>query len=195
MSAGFKYNLNPDAVVEELYDVQTGHRKRGAYKLNTANLTVGTTLPNLTPVSVDLSTRIATVVVNAKVLEDAAADATTIKIAKNSLVAVGTILGTGSKGATVSAIDKSNSSYDEVTLAAAFGAKVSANTVLFEASAAGGTTPKNTANFLVYGNTKVEDGIVLVALLMQAYEIQESKLTLPISEKDKVGLTSRFQFE
>jgi hypothetical protein len=30
---------------------------------------------------------------------------------------------------------------------------------------------------------------------MQAFEIQESKLTLPISEKDKIGLTSRFQFE
>ena len=62
-------------------------------------------------------------------------------------------------------------------------------------SAAGGTTPKNTANFVIYEETKVEEGIVLVALIMQAFEIQESKLTLPISEKDKIGLTSRFQFE
>jgi len=41
----------------------------------------------------------------------------------------------------------------------------------------------------------VEEGIVLVALIMRAYEIQESKLVLPISEKDKETLTDRFQFE
>lgn len=37
--------------------------------------------------------------------------------------------------------------------------------------------------------------IVLVALIMQAFEIQEEKLTLPFSDKDKEALTSRFQFE
>ncbi len=194
MPAGFSYNLDASAVVEEICDVQTIHHKRGAYKLNTTGLTVGTTLPRFTPVYVD-STRLATVVRNVKVVEEAAADATSVKIAKNSLAYVGMILGTGSNGATVSAIDTSNADYDVLTLAAAFGAKVSAGKVLFEASAAGGTTPKKTANFVIYEQTKVENGIVLVAVIMQAYEIQESKLTLPISEKDKEGLTCRFQFE
>lgn len=30
---------------------------------------------------------------------------------------------------------------------------------------------------------------------MQAYEVKEAKLQAPIHELDKVGLTSRFQFE
>ena len=195
MSAGFKYNLTAPDVVEELYDVQTGHRKRGAYRLNTAGLVVGSTLPNLTPVAVDLAKRTCVVVKNVKVLEDVAAEATTVKVAKNSLVEVGMFLGNGSKGAEIASINKSNAEFDTITFKAAFGGKVAAGAVLFEATAVGGTTPKNKANFLIYGHTKVEDGIVLVALLMQAYEIQESKLTLPISEKDKETLTSRFQFE
>ena len=195
MSAGFKYNLNAPDVVEELYDVQTGHRKRGAYRLNTAGLVVGTTLPNLTPVAVDLAKRTCVVVKNVKVLAEVSAEATTIQIAKNSLVEVGMFLGNGAKGAKVTAVDKSHSEYDTVTFEAAIGAKIAKGTVLFEATAVGGTTPKNKANFLIYGHTKVEAGFVLVALLMQAYEIQEDKLTLPVSEKDKETLTSRFQFE
>ena len=195
MSAGFKYNLNAPDVVEELYDVQTGHRKRGAYRLNTAGLVVGTTLPNLTPVAVDLAKRTCVVVKNVKVLAEVSAEATTIQIAKNSLVEVGMFLGNGAKGAKVTAVDKSHSEYDTVTFEAAIGAKIAKGTVLFEATAVGGTTPKNKANFLIYGHTKVEAGIVLVALLMQAYEIQEDKLTLPVSEKDKETLASRFQFE
>ena len=195
MSAGFKYNLNAPEVVEEICDVQTLHHKRGPYKLDTTGLTIGSKLPRFTPVAVDLKTRKAKVVKNVKVLEEAAAEATSIKIAKKSLAYVGMLLGTGAKGAKVTAIDTSKSAYDSLTLEAAFGVKIAADTVLFEASAAGGTTPKNTANFVIYEETKVEEGIVLVALIMQAFEIQESKLTLPISEKDKVGLTSRFQFE
>ena len=195
MSAGFKYDLNAPAVVEELYDVQTGHRKRGPYKLDVTGIAVGTVLPSLAPVSVDLKTRVCTPVVNVKVIEAVASDATAIKVAKGSLVKVGMFLGTGSKGAKVSAIDNSNANYDTVTVEAAFGAAITAGAVLFQSTAVGGTTPKNTANFLIYEHKKVEEGINLVALLMQAYEIQEEKLTLPISEKDKATLTCRFQFE
>ena len=130
MSAGFKYNLNAPDVVEELYDVQTGHRKRGAYRLNTAGLVVGTTLPNLTPVAVDLAKRTCVVVKNVKVLAEVSAEATTIQIAKNSLVEVGMFLGNGAKGAKVTAVDKSHSEYDTVTFEAAIGAKIAKGTVL-----------------------------------------------------------------
>ncbi len=195
MPAGFNYNLNPDAVVEELCDVQTIHHKRGAYRLDIEGLTVGTTLPRFTPVVADLTSRTVKVVKNVKVVVEAAADATSVNVAKNSLAYVGMLLGTGAKGAKVTAIDTSNTAYDTLTLEAAFGVKIAADTVLFEASAAGGTTPKNTANFVIYESTKVEKGIVLVALIMRAYEIQEAKLTLPFSAKDKEALTSRFQFE
>lgn len=195
MSAGFHYDVNPSAVQEEICDVRTLHHKAGAYKLDTTGLAIGSRLPRFTPVQADLSKRTCVVVKNAKVLEDAKADATTIKIAKNSLIVEGTILGTGKKGATVTAMDKTNPDYDTVTLDAAFGENVNAGQVLFEASAAGGTKPKNTANFVIYETTKIDDGIVLVALIMQAYEIHEQKLVLPFSDADKVGLTSRFQFE
>lgn len=264
MPAGFTYNLNPDAVVEEICDVQTLHHKRGAYKLDTTGLTIGSKLPRFTPVCVNLATRMVEVVKNVKVVEDAAADATSIKVAKNSLVAVGMTLGAGSTCVKVSAIDTSNAAYDTLTVSA-LGEAVSAGQVLFEAVALvtgktksgskdatsldiakgsgvqagmniviGETTytvtavdtsndakdvltlseglaanvsnntdfteaqksvPAKTANFVIYEETKVENGIVLVALIMRAYEIQEAKLTLPISEKDKESLTDRFQFE
>ncbi len=265
MPAGFKYNLNAPEVVEEICDVQTIHHKRGPYKLDTTGLTIGTKLPRFTPVQANLTTRMVEVVKNVLVVEDAASDATSIKVKKNSLVEAGMSLGAKSNTAVVSAIDKSNSAYDAITLAAAFGEAVAAGDVLYEAVAlvtgktkagtkdatsldiakgsgvvagmqivVGETTytvtavdtsdankdaltlseglsanvsantnfteaqksvPAKTANFVIYEETKVEEGIVLVALIMRAFEIQESKLTLPISAQDKVGLTERFQFE
>lgn len=264
MPAGFNYNLNPAAVVEEICDVQTLHHKRGPYRLNTAGLVLGSKLPRFTPVHADLKTRMLEVVKNVKVLEDANAGATSIKIAKNSLVAVGMTLGAGSTCVKVSAINATNASYDTLTVSE-LGENVTAGQVLFEAVALvtgktkegtedattldiaknsgvqagmkiviGETTytvtavdtsngtkdvltlseglaanvanntaftevqksvPVRTANFVIYEETKVESGIVLTALIMRAYEIQEDKLVLPISEKDKETLTSRFQFE
>lgn len=265
MPAGFKYNLNAPQVAEEICDVQTLHHKRGAYKLNTTGLTIGSKLPRFTPVQANLATRMVDVVKNVKVVEDAANNATSIKVAKNSLAYAGMTLGAADNCAVVSSIDKSNANYDTITLAAALGEAVTAGQVLFEAVALvtgktkegkkdattldiakgsgvqagmqiviGETTytvtavdtsdsgkdvltlseglaanvsnntnftekqksvPAKVANFVIYEETKVEDGIVLVALIMRAFEIQEEKLTLPISAKDKVGLTERFQFE
>lgn len=264
MPAGFNYNLTPAAVVEEICDVQTLHHKRGPYKLDTTGLTIGSELPRFTPVAINLATREAVVVKNVKVLEDAAVDATSIKVAKNSLVAVGMTLGAKSTCVKVSAIDTTNAAYDTLTVSALEEA-VTAGQVLFEAIALvtgktkDGTkdatsldiaknsgvkagmsiiigentyhvtavdtsngskdvltlseglaadvsnntdfvevqksVPVRTANFIIYEKTKVESGIVLVAVIMRAYEIQEAKLVLPISEKDKETLTSRFQFE
>lgn len=195
MSAGFHYDTDPSKVQEEVCDVLSIWKKRGEYKLDTTGLAVGSRLPRFVPVQADLAKRTCVPVRNVRVVADVASDATEARIAKNSLAYSGMILGTGSKGAKVTAIDQSNADYDVLTLESAFGAKVSAGDVLFEASAAGGTKPKSTANFVIYETTKIDEGIVLVALIMQAYEIQEAKLVLPFSEADKAGLTSRFQFE
>lgn len=196
MSAGFHYDVNNSATQEEVCDVRTLHHKAGAYKIVDDSLSKGTVLPRFTPVQADLAKRTCVVVKNVKVLEDAAADAVSIKVAKNSLVKAGMILGTGKKGATVSAVDQTNSAYDTITLPeGGFGEAVKVGQILFEASAAGGTKQKNTANFVIYEQTKIDDGINLVALIMQAYEIQEDKLSLPFTDADKEGLTSRFQFE
>ena len=193
MSAGFKYNLTPEPSIEERYDVSTGIRRRGPYKLDTTNLNVGDNLPSFIPVAADLKYKTCKVVRNVKVVEAYASGDTSLKIKKGSYAYVGMFLGNGTKGTTVSAINKSNSGYDVLTIAD-FGVNIAKDAVLFEASAAEGATPKNVANSALYESTKVEDGINLITLLSTAGEIEPSKLVVPFSDKDKVNLVGYFQF-
>ena len=194
MAAGFKYNINPEPSVEERYDVSTGVRRRGPYKLDTTNLVAGTYLPPFTPIAADLVKKTAQVAIRVEVYEKFTTGSnTTLKIKKNSLAYVGMHIGDGSHGATINAIDKSDKAFDKLTLAADFGATVNAGTVLFEATAVNGTTPKVVANSALYERALVEDGIVLVALLMRAFEIEPTKLAMPFHANDKEKL-SHFQF-
>lgn len=193
MSAGFTYNLTSEEVKEERYDVQSGVRRRGAYKLDTANLPIGDMLPSFTPIAADLVKKTAVVVRNVKVVEKYMTGATEIKIAKGSYAYVGMHIGNGVNGATINAIDKGNANYDTLTIAASFGEGLEVGAVLFEATAVNGKTPKNVANSALYEQKKVENGIVLVALLMRAFEIEPDKLVTPFSEKDKANLP-HFQF-
>ena len=193
MSAGFKYDLVPPVEQEERYDVQTGIRRRGPYKLDTTNLAVGTILPSFIPVYADLKNKFAHTVRNIRVAE-AYASGTSIKIAKTPLAYVGMFIGNGSKGAKVTAIDKSNEKYDVLTIEAAFGENVAKDAVLFEAAAVDGTKQKYVATSALYERTEVDDGIVLVALLRTAAEIEPSKLAIPFSENDKANLKGWFEF-
>ena len=193
MSAGFKYDLVPPVEQEERYDVQTGIRRRGPYKLDTTNLAVGTILPSFIPVYADLKNKFAHTVRNIRVAE-AYASGTSIKIAKTPLAYVGMFIGNGSKGAKVTDIDKSNEKYDVLTIESAFGENVAKDAVLFEAAAVDGTKQKYVANSALYERTKVDDGIVLVALLRTAAEIEPSKLAIPFSENDKANLKGWFEF-
>lgn len=190
--AGFKYNLPPKEEQEERYDVSTGLRRRGNYVLDVTGLTVGSYVPSFTPIAADLKAKTAKIVVNALVKENVGATDTKVKIAKGSYVVMGTILGNGTKGATVNAIDKSKAEYDELTLSAAMGA-LKTEDVLFEAKAADGKEPKNVANSALYETHKVADGINSVALLQRAFEIEPDKLVTPFSAKDKANLP-HFQF-
>lgn len=190
--AGFKYNLPPKEEMEERYDVSTGLRRRGNYVLDVTGLTIGSYVPSFTPIAADLKAKTAKIVVNVLVKENVGATDTKVKIAKGSYVVMGTILGNGTKGATVNAIDKSKAEYDELTLSAAMGA-LKTGDVLFEAKAADGTTPKNVANSALYETHKVADGINCVALLQRAFEIEPEKLVTPFSAKDKANLP-HFQF-
>jgi len=190
--AGFKYNLPPKEEQEERYDVSTGLRRRGNYILDVAGLAVGSYVPSFTPIAADLKAKTAKIVVNVLVKENVGATDTKVKIAKGSYVVMGTILGNGTKGATVNAIDKSKAEYDELTLSAAMGA-LKTEDVLFEAKAADGKEPKNVANSALYETHKVADGINSVALLQRAFEIEPDKLVTPFSAKDKANLP-HFQF-
>lgn len=194
MAAGFKYNIDPEPSIEERYDVSTGVRRRGPYKLDTTNLVAGTYLPSFTPIAADLVKKTAQVAIRVEVYEKFTTGSnTTLKIKKNSLAYVGMHIGDGSHGATINAIDKSDKAFDKLTLAADFGATVNEGTVLFEATAVNGTTPKVVANSALYERAQVEDGIVLVALLMRAFEIEPTKLAMPFHAKDKEKLL-HFQF-
>lgn len=189
MPAGIKYDLNPMDVLRELCRFDTVKRLSGGVNFADENVPEGTMLMPLTPLAVDLKTRKAVAVKNVKVVETT--NGTAIKVAKYSLAYVGMHLGNGEAGATVSAIDKSNASYDLLTVSAAL--DVAAGDVLFESASADGAAPKATANFLNYAAKKVEKG-ASVAPIYQAYEVQESRLYAPISEKDKETLSDRFFF-
>lgn len=198
MAAGTKYNLTPEYKPEEFYRVETGVRKSGPWRLDISNLVVGSVLPVFTPVQADYKKRIIVPVRNFRVVEayTTGDTALSIKVEKGSLAYIGMFIGSGKKGAEVTAIDKTNKAYDVLTIKAAFGENIAKDAVLFEATAVAGTAKKNTANFVMYDAKKVkDDGPVLCTLLMQAYEVKESKLPMPIHELDKAGLTSRFQFE
>lgn len=192
MAAGFTYNLTPEEVKEERYDVETGRRRRGPYKLDTANLPVGEYLPSFTPIAADLVQKTAKVAIRVEVAEKFTSG-TTLRVKKKSLAYVGMHIGDGAKGATVNGINKQNANYDELTLSKDLGAAVEEGSVLYEATDVNGTTPKVVANSALYERTKVEDGIVLVALLMRAYEIEPSKLVMPFSDVDKANMP-HFQF-
>lgn len=194
MAAGFKYNIEPEPSIEERYDVSTGVRRRGPYKLDTTNLVVGSFLPSFTPIAADLVKKTAQVAIRVEVYEKFSTGSnTTLKIKKNSLAYVGMHLGDGSHGATVNAIDKSDKAFDKLTLAADFGATLNAGTVLFEATAVGGTTPKVVANSALYERKQIDEGPVLVALLMRAFDIEPTKLAMPFCSKDKENMPY-FQF-
>lgn len=194
MSAGYKYYMEPEPSIEERYDVSTGVRRRGPYKLETTNLVAGSFLPSFTPIAADLVKKTAQVAIRVEVYEKFTTGSnTTLKIKKNSLAYVGMHIGDGSHGATINAIDKSDKAFDKLTLAADFGATLQAGTVLFEATAVAGTTPKVVANSALYERKLVENDIVLVALLMRAFEIEPTKLAMPFHAKDKENLP-HFQF-
>lgn len=194
MSAGFKYNIEPEPSIEERYDVSTGVRRRGPYKLDTTNLVAGSFLPSFTPIAADLVKKTAQVAIRVEVYEKFTTGSnTTLKIKKNSLAYVGMHLGNGAHGATINSIDKSDKAFDKLTLAADFGDTLEAGAVLYEATAVNGTTPKVIANSALYERVQVEEGIVLVTLLMRAFEIEPTKLVMPFSDIDKANMP-HFQF-
>ena len=192
MAAGFTYNLTPEEVKEERYDVETGRRRRGPYKLDTANLPVGEYLPSFTPIAADLVKKTAKVAIRVEVAEKYESG-TSLKVKKGSLVYATMNLGDGANGATVNVVNKQNADYDELTLADAFGSSLEAGTILYEATDVNGTTPKVVANSALYERKLIENGIVLVALLMRAYEIEPLKLVMPFHDVDKANMP-HFQF-
>lgn len=193
MSAGFKYNITPEPSIEERYDVSTGVRRRGPYRLDTTNLNIGDNLPSFIPIYANLKTKKCYIVRNVQVAEAYASGSTELKVKKGSYAYQGMQLGNGTNGATISSINKSEAKFDVLTITD-FGDDLVIGDILFEATEVEGTTPKNVANSALYESRKVEEGNNLVALLSVAREIEPDKLIVPFSSKDKEKLGSDFQF-
>lgn len=195
MPAGFKYDLKPiEKTMPELCRYETVYRISGGFNLDISNLSGVERIPPMTPLVIDFKNRTAKVVVNVEVAEKITAGTTALKIKKGSFAYVGMHLGNGSNGGTIEAIDKTSSTnYDTVTLAVSPTLAAEAGSVLFEASAVAGKTPKATANALNYAWTEVKAGETVTAV-GQAYEIRTSKLLVPVSENDKTSLGDRFMF-
>lgn len=192
MAAGVHYPQAPLPVEPELYNVKTGFRLQGGFNLPDGEVEACSELshiPVCCPIEVDFANHTAKIVKNAKVVEEAASGATSVKIAKHSFVKAGTTYKAGEVTVTVTAIDKSNEDYDTVTCSETSG-KLKAGTVL---SLYVGSKPYAVANALNYARVKVEKGATLTAL-GQAYEIEEALLFIPVTVADKAGLTSRFMF-
>ena len=190
MAAGFKYDLKPTQTLDELCRYETVYRLSGGFNLDVDNLNMVSHLPILAPLKVDFKTRKAVAIRNVRVLEKLSAEMTEFKVAKGSLCYIGMNLGNGSKVGVITKIDH-KPEFDLLTIKEA-GLTANAGDVLFESNA-DGKTPKVVANFLNYGRRKIELGAT-VTVIGKAYEVIESKLPIPLSTKDKEGLTSRFMF-
>ncbi len=195
MAAGIHYKSDAYEVERELYSVKTGYRMIGGFNPTADTLSAykDKYLPTLCPIVIDTKTHTFEVISNIKVIEEAASGATSVKVAKNSLVAAGEIYAaSSSKGLKVTAIDSSNDEYDLLTVEA-LSSKFDAG-VLYKAILSGSTYKAvGSANALLYTRTKMEEGCSITAL-GQAYEIKEDELYVPVSTADKASLTSRFLF-
>ena len=150
-------------------------------------------IPPFAPLYCDKVEHKAYLVKNVRVVEEAAAEATSVKIAKGSAVDGSIYLTDGTNVVTVSAIDKTSSEdYDTLTVTA-LTAKIEKGKVLTEAADSSDEKPKRTANRVNYDWRKVVAGQTVTAVAA-AYSVMEDNLYMPISEWDKETLTSRFQF-
>ena len=130
---GITYTLTPLAVTPEMCDIESIYRMDGGFNLDITNLTLGAKIPPLAPLSVNTTTHKAITVKNVKVYENAAANATAIKVSKKSLAYLGMFIGNGTKSAEVTAIATTNAAYDLLTIT--LGAAVTAGQVLMQTAA------------------------------------------------------------
>jgi hypothetical protein len=150
-----------------------------------------------------------------KVVEAAAAAATSFKIQKNpflSFLKAGFLLSDGTNVIVVASVDTSNEAYDVVNvanegatipaeveggeptvIAAGLPAALNKGAILVEAAAADDASAKYVANFASFGwrNIEVEDSVTFVG---RVFSILEDELYIPFTAADKAALGDRFMF-
>ena len=215
MAAGIKYNVAPP-VEREVCDESTIYRLNdGGMDLDKSNLPAKGWLPELCPLFRDKAERKAYACLRVKVVEAAAAAATSFKIQKNpflSFLKEGFLLSDGTNVITVASVDTSNEAYDIVNVAnegttipaeeeggeptvipAGLPAALAKGAILAEAKAADDASPKHVCNFASFGwrNIETEDSVTFVG---RVFGILEEELYIPFTEDDKKALGDRFMF-
>ena len=215
MAAGIKYNVAPP-VEREVCDESTIYRLNdGGMDLDKSNLPAKGWLPELCPLFRDKVERKAYACLRVKVVEAAAAAATSFKIQKNpflSFLKEGFLLSDGTNVIEVASVDTSNEAYDIVkvankgatipaeeeggeptVIAAGLPAALAKGAILPEAKAADDASPKHVCNFASFGwrNIETEDSVTFVG---RVFGILEEELYIPFTEDDKKALGDRFMF-
>lgn len=139
----------------------------------------GSALKAGTPIGAPDANGLCHVVKTASVVTAAATTDTTIKVAKGSHFKVGDFIGNGSKGATISAIDKTDASFDVITVNAALGVALKVGDALFQSSAAGGTTLKVTPFAVVGESYTIDGGNLFVSAWLMAVVRRENAPAIP----------------
>lgn len=141
---------------------------QGGCLLNTTGLTAGNIIPAGTPVVYDETTRVASILHNARAQANAGASAVNYPVEKGHSLAVGDYLASGAVGGkafAITAIDTSNASFDTITVGTTIGA-VTAGDLLFASTATGATASALPAiNGLTYDEVIVSSNISLSVVI------------------------------
>lgn len=173
----------PTNIQEGVWDEQTCVRRQSGFNVDQSALPSDLKwLPKGTPLAYNASTEKVQVCKTAKVYENAAAQATSLKVEKGHLFKVGDKI----SGSAISAINTSNKDYDLLTIAA-LTAKADKGAVLDD----GNSSKVIGLNYA----TIALDGMQSCTPTLQAYEIEEDTLPYPINAAIKNALTSRHAFK
>ena len=145
-----KDNRTVKAIVHKVADIP------GGVTVSVADLG-GSVLKGGTVIGAPGNDGLCHVVKTAQVVTAVAATDTTIKVAKGRRFKAGDFVGNGSKGGEIANIDKTDASFDVITLKAAFDGTLAVGNGIFQASAVGGTKLKVTP-FAVIGESYTLDG-------------------------------------
>lgn len=141
---------------------------QGGCLLNTTGLTAGNIIPAGTPVVYDETTRVASILHNAKAQSNAAANAVNYQVEKGHSLVLGDNFASGAVGGKaypITAIDFSNAEYDTITVGTTIGA-VTAGDLLFASTATGATASALPAiNGLTYDEVIVSANISLSVVI------------------------------
>lgn len=174
-----------EEIKEALWWEESCVRRQGGYDLDTTNLPTNLRwFPKGAVLAYNESNGKAVLVKTAEVYEDAAANATTLKVKDNGLLAVGDKVA----GKAISAISVENG-VATLTIAA-LSKKLSAGDVVADENASGILLGLNYATVDLRDNEYPS-----VTPTLQAYEIEEDSLPYPVNADIKEALGDRHQFK